>query len=358
MKIGIYDPYLDDLGGGEKYMMTLAACLSEKHDVFVFWDNADDIKAIEKRFSLDLSKIKRRKNIFTSKVSFLQRLKASKQFDSIIILSDGSIPFLLSGKLFVHIQQPLQLKHLDRKTKLKLTRVNAIFYNSEFTQSYNKRLFRKIPNLVLYPPVSLSPKNRKKENIILHVGRYRPMNIANKDFKKQHVMIDTFKQMIDEGLKNWKFVVATSIHDTNDSDFTNLLESAKGYPIEFVINKPNAVIWDLYNKAKIYWHASGYGEDLKKHPEYAEHFGISTVEAMGAGCVPVVINAGGQPEIVTHEENGFLWETLEQQKKFTNKVIADENLYTKLAEAAKKRAEDFSLERFKKQVFEKLVSIS
>ena len=39
MKIGVYDPYLDDVGGGEKYMLTTAECLSNDHDVTIFWDN-------------------------------------------------------------------------------------------------------------------------------------------------------------------------------------------------------------------------------------------------------------------------------------------------------------------------------
>ena len=36
MKIGIFDPYLDDLGGGEKYMMKIAQCLGKNHDVSIF----------------------------------------------------------------------------------------------------------------------------------------------------------------------------------------------------------------------------------------------------------------------------------------------------------------------------------
>ena len=65
MKIGIFDPYLDDLGGGEKYMMTIAQVLSEKHDVSVFWDNKFDLDGLLKRFSLDLSKVKITPNIFS-----------------------------------------------------------------------------------------------------------------------------------------------------------------------------------------------------------------------------------------------------------------------------------------------------
>ena len=65
MNIGIYDPYLDDLGGGEKYMITLAECLSQNNSVTVFWDKPEDLKKVAERFSLDVSRIKVKDNIFS-----------------------------------------------------------------------------------------------------------------------------------------------------------------------------------------------------------------------------------------------------------------------------------------------------
>ena len=40
-----------------------------------------------------------------------------------------------------------------------------------------------------------------------------------------------------------------------------------------------------------------------------EHFGITTVEAMAAGCVPVVIDKADQREIVRHVTDGYRWTT-------------------------------------------------
>ena len=42
MRIGIYDPYLDTLSGGEKYMLSAASCLAKEHKVFIFWDKDKD----------------------------------------------------------------------------------------------------------------------------------------------------------------------------------------------------------------------------------------------------------------------------------------------------------------------------
>ena len=96
MRIGIFDPYLDTLGGGEKYMLAMASCLSKDNNVSVFWDSEDILKKAEKRFEINLSKVNTFQNIFSNKTSLFKRLKTLKEFDLIIYLSDGSIPLVLS----------------------------------------------------------------------------------------------------------------------------------------------------------------------------------------------------------------------------------------------------------------------
>ena len=356
MKIGIFDPYLNDIGGGEKYMITLAECLSQNNDVTVFWDNKDDLDQVSERFSLDVSRITVKNNIFSKNYPFLKRYLDSLNYDAIIVLSDGSIPFVFSKKLFLHFQQPLkELSVKGFRNKIKFSKIAGIFFNSEYTKSFNARILSEIKSTVIYPPISLMTKNVKKENVILHVGRFRVKNVGLSDYKKQNVMIDQFKKMIDRNIiKNWKFVLAVSIKEENKEKFALLQNQAKGYPIEFLINKSNDELWEIYNKAKIYWHASGYGEDLKIHPEYAEHFGISTVEAMGAGCVPVVINAGGQREIVTDKKNGFLWNDLYELQNYTEKLINNQKMWKEMSKHASKRAKDFSKEKFCKEIHELL----
>ena len=108
---------------------------------------------------------------------------------------------------------------------------------------------------------------------------------------------------------------------------------------------PRARVRDLLSRARVFWHATGLGED-DEHPELAEHFGIATVEAMAAGCVPVVIDRGGQSEIVTDGVNGFLWSTLDEMKRCTRRLIDDPPLWARLSAAARVRARDFARSRF------------
>jgi glycosyltransferase involved in cell wall biosynthesis len=354
MRIGVFDPYLDDLGGGEKYMMTLASCLAEQHDVTVFWDNKEDISALKKRFGLPMDKIHIAKNIFSPRVNFFERIKETRNYDRIVALSDGSIPFVFPAKLFLHIQQPLSIsKNRTFKDKIKRKHISAIFYNSEYTKLFNDQLFPGVKSTVIYPPVSLGSKEKGKgtrENIIMHVGRFRVYNMTTMDYKKQGFMVDAFKKLVDQGLKNWKFLLASSVKKEDEELFAALKKRAEGYPIEFHSNKTSDELFDLYQKAKIYWHASGYGEDLTKHPELAEHFGMTTVEAMGEGVVPVVINSGGQKEIVTDGKNGLLWDTEEELLKKTKELGSNDRLWQELSKNAIIRAQDFSQEKFFERV--------
>ena len=83
-----------------------------------------------------------------------------------------------------------------------------------------------------------------------------------------------------------------------------LNKKAKGFNVFIHPNLPFKDLKKMYGQSSIYWHAAGYGET---DPTKMEHFGITTVEAMAGGCVPIVINLGGQKEIVKQTENGYLW---------------------------------------------------
>lgn len=351
MRIGIYDPYLNDLGGGEKYMITLAECLSLNNSVTVFWNRQEDLKKVAERFSLDISKIILKNNIFSPDYPLFKRCLDSLNYDVIVVLSDGSIPFVLSGKLFIHLQQPFSSIRMSLKNSFKKMRVTSFFCNSFFTKSFIDKGFG-INSKVIYPPVNIKIKESEKENIILHVGRFRVVNVESQDYKKQEVMLNVFKKMVDLGLGNWRFILAVGLQESDKSKFNQLKKKAEGYPIEFLINLNNDDLGRIYSKSKIYWHASGFGENLQKNPEFAEHFGISTVEAMGAGVVPVVINEGGQKEIVTDGKNGFFWDTINELQAKTKKLIDNKKLLDDMAKQARMRAKDFSKVKFCQKIWQ------
>lgn len=129
MKAAIYDPYLNTLGGGERYCLTLAETLIKQGwQVDIFWSGDKSIvkKAI-KRFSLDIDKINVKKDIFNSPIQNIDLLENKKiktksniqinnlqnkikllinrfyitsKYNLFFYISDGSIPFIFSKNNF------------------------------------------------------------------------------------------------------------------------------------------------------------------------------------------------------------------------------------------------------------------
>ena len=67
-------------------------------------------------------------------------------------------------------------------------------------------------------------------------------------------------------------------------------------------------------------------------------------------CVPIVIDGGGQREIVVHEESGFRFSNLEELKAFSVRVIADRELCQRMAEQAFQRSQLFNQDVFRSNV--------
>jgi glycosyltransferase involved in cell wall biosynthesis len=113
----------------------------------------------------------------------------------------------------------------------------------------------------------------------------------------------------------------------------SLTSEARGLPVFFHFDIDLDDLRGLYRGASVYWHATGYGLPSQR-PEGLEHFGMTTVEAMSAGAVPVVIDAGGQTEIVSHAVDGFLWKSLDALRNLTRQLIADDALRTHMSARA------------------------
>jgi glycosyltransferase involved in cell wall biosynthesis len=213
---------------------------------------------------------------------------------------------------------------------------------SRFSQSWTTRRWG-VECEIIYPPASNSFQPGIKKNMILSVGRFT----ATGHSKKQLEMIAAFGELQESAPSDYEYFSIGGVSDApKDLEyFQNVSRLARDCRAQVIANIERSRLQQLYEQARVFWHAAGYGEK-EEHPELSEHFGLSTVEAMSAGCVPVVINKGGQSEIVEHGISGFLWSTLEELKDYTELLMRNELLRREMAEAARARATLFSRERF------------
>jgi glycosyltransferase involved in cell wall biosynthesis len=224
----------------------------------------------------------------------------------------------------------------------------AVWTTSRFSQDWIGRRWRR-ESSVIYPPVDtgrLLPGPKK--NRILTVGRF----FAGQHNKKHSLMVRAFREMVDAGLSGWELHLAggSMAGEVHRRYLAGLRALAQGYPVFIHADADTGRLSQLYGESAIYWHASGYGEDDQRHPERFEHFGITTVEAMAAGCVPVVIGKGGQPEIVQDGRNGLLWLTLAELKASTWRLVHDEGLRRQLAAVAREDSLRFGQPRFEAEL--------
>lgn len=332
MKAAIYNPYLDTLGGGERYTMAVATFLVEKgYQVDVEWKEESIRKKLEERFGISL------KNI-----NFTPDIKRGDAYNLCFWVSDGSIPTLKARKNILHFQVPFH--DVNGKTllnKMKLFRINKIVCNSLFTKEIIDREYG-VNSLVIYPPVdTIKIISKRKENLIIYVGRFSQLTQT----KRQDLLIEAFRKLAKD-YPDWELVLAGASDVGRTEDVDELIKKGKGYKISILENPPFSEVRTLLGQAKIFWSAAGYGVNENKEPQRMEHFGITVVEAMAAGAVPLIFSGGGHKEIIEDEFSGFLWEKIPQLLRLTKKLIEKPKELRTISKNAKRRAQNFSYQRF------------
>lgn len=358
MRIGIYNATASGLGGAGQSVAVLAEGLNHLHRVDIISHNPSlTIKQLADYSGTSLESVQLRyteqaSNAFEShsnSQSLKQRLRdwskiLSEPYDIFITFTHGLPPFCHAPKGILMTLFPSPIP--DRLHKIWREHLNSYqiqLANSRYTQIWAKHRWD-IDCQIIYPPVDAHFCVTDKENKILSVGRFSGKGLS----KKQLEMVKVFKQIARNQLKGWEYFSIGGLGDSPDSRvyFEKVRQEGEECQARVIANLERDVLKRVYEKSKIFWHAAGYAEETNLRPELAEHFGIVTVEAMGAGCIPLVINKGGQPEIIHHGVNGFLWNTLEELKEYTLLVSGDERLQSQMSEAARGHARHFSREDY------------
>jgi glycosyltransferase involved in cell wall biosynthesis len=385
--IGIYNWCMGAKGGGEKLSLVMAAHLSRRHDVWLFVPEGSDVGELGRYFNVDLSRVKAAPLnspglAFRALAVARGRPKADQgaallhhylqirklKLDLFINNTYGSDLVCPSARgiymcMFPHQSRPPRGLSRRARAALKSLTVKAVTGSApaemidsytevaaitRYTGEWVRRLWGRDPHII-YPACDRMGPASAKEKIILHVGRFTAERGGDEHHHKgQRVLLETFGRLGGIHEDGWQLHFVGSVgRDEESANFAAALaEKARGLPVTFHFDADFGKLRDLYRRASIYWHATGYGYPAEEFPAKQEHFGITTVEAMSAGAVPVVIASGGQKEIVTHEADGLLWEALDGLAAQTVRLVRDENLRARLARQAVLSSERFSREAF------------
>jgi glycosyltransferase involved in cell wall biosynthesis len=374
MKIIIAYPTLNSLGGAERLCIYFIEALRKRNwDVTLATLDRTDWVHIRKVFGESL----RPKNEFyllprMPEISILTLRQAfvalfyvlqlllivlKKRYDLLINMA-GEI-MNSTGDLIYFNAIPLTLMHVYPQIQPKydaqwrcysrlycfLARVlrdpNSVFVsNSKFNQDIiEKHLGRKA--LVIYPPVGVQKikslvKNRNRENIVVTISRFRSakgLGIIPKIAK--HV-------------ENCKFIIiGTADKESKEcldeiSRITRELE-VQGR-VQIFVNKHSTIGLEKLSTSKVFLHTQSY-----------EAFGMSIVEAMAAGCVPVVPRNGGPWFDILNQkqgEYGYSYGSVKEAAEIIEMLMKNERLREEVSARASRRAMAFDASVFERKILD------
>jgi glycosyltransferase involved in cell wall biosynthesis len=408
MRVAIYNRWLQTMGGGEKYCGALAQCLADTHDVQFVTHEPADLAEVGNRLGLDLTNTSLR--YVPDRADFRSIADASAEYDLFVNAShlDYFAPRARRNWLVVYFPSPSigQARALGGYNRAKRVLLGAVaralgktarnqlrrlaFANlnassdqtivghlalgafrlaaggphqrdvldayerivtiSAFSQGWIERYWQR-PSAVLYPPVDVAsfPVGDKRKSI-LGVGRF----FAGGHNKKHLELIEAFGRTRTV-LADWELHLAGGFASTVTSAayLAEVKRRAGGdRRIHLHVNCGYDVLRDLYAQSRFFWHATGLGENETEHPERFEHFGLTTVEAMAAGCVPIVLRAGGQTEIIRPGLDGVLWSSLDELVFETISLAGDCTRTERLSRAAREGAQRFGMMAFRERLDE------
>lgn len=326
--VGLYTPYLDVMGGGEKHVLSILKAFDDAgYNVVIFWD-IDVSTEIKEKLKLIFHNL--RFDTDLKKMSLMEKARKLSPLDWLLYVTDGSYFFSPAKNTAVFCMVP-EKKLYSMSPLNALKTANALFIaNSHFTAEWLHRWG--ISSQVVYPYVSdelfiREPRIRKPT--VLSVGRF----FQHLHAKRQQDLIRTFLRF---RLRHseYSLVLAGGV---KQEDMPYVEDLKKEFPQPFIHFKTNILfseLRELYKESMMYWHFTGFGTNPSTHPEQVEHLGMTPLEAMASRTIPFCFNAGGPRELIENGKNGFLFNSPEELLQQTSYFLNTPTLQSQMGESA------------------------
>ena len=203
-----------------------------------------------------------------------------------------------------------------KETYDKMIKNSLLITNSYYSQRAIFRTYGIDDIIVLSPPVAVN-------QIRNHLGFSQPLKIPRKDRYNDILVICRIEpskrienaiylaKLLKERKIDAKMIIAGSWEPFYQQYYENLnsliTDQDLSDNITFKIDSSFDQLIELMGTSKVYF-----------HPREGEHFGISIVEAMSAGMVPVVPKIGGQAEFVSTK---YQYDSLEQASQIIGSAL-------------------------------------
>lgn len=347
----LYSPYPLVPGGGERYLLSIAEILSRSYRTVLLTPEAYSshrLRCMAQELDLDLSCVE----LGTS--ADVPRFASA---DILIAMGNEPLPpmrpFARRNFFVCQFPFPMHDNHTADAWNT-LDGYDAIIAYSEFSAAHIRERAAKYsrdvpPVLVLAPPApsyfSSLPAERMAGRI-LNVGRFTPHGHC----KRQDTIVEAFRILVERtGRDDLELhLVGTVSADPDSREYLfEVRRLAKQYPVYFHLSAAQQTLAHLYQSSSIYCHATGFGVSTRHMPERMEHFGISVLEAMSTGTIPLVYSQGGPADLVQDTVNGFHWSSIDElAQRFEKTLVMSPTLAEPMRAAARSRAREFDTQHF------------
>jgi len=363
LRVGVLCPTLNVYGGGEFVAVTIVNALASKnYEVCLLVNEKIDQADVEKYFGNKVSSIARvivkspssqPKGLIDFYETILRSYVLKRKCDVWIdAYSNCVLPW--SNVCYIHFPFLNHYSYwgcfpyLRSRNVSKVATVPYVMFEKNLV-SYGKKLvlanskftadeiwsFSRKNVSVLYPPVPSNffdcdrnalVKNPRKD-LVVTISRFDPIKRLDK--------VLSIASLTDS---RTKFVLIGRVHNRNILLWLQRTAHKLGLAnrVSFFTDISKTQVKEILKSAKIYLHTMVY-----------EHFGISIVEAMAAGCIPVVHNSGGAKEFIPEE---FRYNDIRGAAEMIRKNINEWSL-SKVAQVVE-IAERFREENFSRQFIE------
>jgi len=215
---------------------------------------------------------------------------------------------------------------------------SLLLTNSSFSRDVIRKYIHS-DALVIYPPVEVEEylklsRNLEREDAVVSISRFAPE-------KNLHLI-----PFIAKHLPDTSFYVVGSVRGFRSMEYYNqIVELIKKMSLKNVKLHPNASYeekLEILSRCKVFLHLMPY-----------EHFGISVVEGMASGCIPVVHKSGGQwIDIVERGRYGVGYDNLLPDEIIFAVKKALEEWSPEKVRSLTAKAHIFSAERFKERIIQ------
>lgn len=356
LQVGIIHPYFRVIGGAEQSTLYLIEALKRTNHLTTLYTYHSPPISEAKNFKINL--VHKTLSFFPynyQKWKDFRKLYRNSEREDVIVISGGGLMLDKINHdniiLYCHSVFDEEFEFINKK----FSGVNGIFLKMAQNLLRKKLSYIKNPKIKLISNSNFSKSVMKDRYDRDSTVIYPPVDL------------DTYSKLYDLPKTN-KVLTITRISKEKNLDFAVNVAKETGLKHD-IICRPNPRQMGFFNKLRqssknnnISWHPNTLSHEKEMalssskvyfHPS-KETFGISVVEAIAAGCIPIVPNNSAHLETVPYDVLRFneKGDAIEKLQK------AASGNYDHLKPNLKKHIEKFSIESFQKGMVKELESSS